>query len=124
MDSEPFNAGRLSGLAGCSGGWLGQSVHDGEGGVGKEGKDILRALLCRMTHSHGFSPVSAALALEACTRDLPSTGSTTGWSQMDSLGGRRVWQLEGGFWDEIIRSSLWAASEPKRPEFESWCSEP
>lgn len=66
---------------------------------GKEGEDIPAALLCRMTHSHGHSPVSTALAQEACAGHLPSMASTTGQSQMNLLRGRRAWHLECGFWD-------------------------
>lgn len=63
----------MSKPAGCSGAQLGQSARNGEGGIEKEGDDIQIALLCLMTHSHGLSPVSTALAHEARTRCLPSS---------------------------------------------------
>lgn len=66
---------------------------------GEEGEAILAALLCPMIHSHGHSPVSTALAQEACARHLPSMASTTDQSRMNSLRGRRAWHLECGFWD-------------------------
>lgn len=67
-----------------------------EGRAGKEGED---------SPALPHDPLSRSQSSEHCPGPkglywgLPCTGSTTGRSQMNSLGSRRAWHLACAFWD-------------------------